>query len=115
MRAGRPSPAALAAGEVLEVGGLFAEHAEKGLAPGGVAADRMAGVLGHPLDREPQQVDPVAGREVELELVRLLEELDRQGQESVLGEREVVLEDRQLVVARLGKPRFSVGCNRERM
>ncbi len=108
---------ALAAGQVLEVGRLFAQHAEQRLAPGGVAAERMARVLGHPLDREPQQVDPVARREVELELVRLLEELDRQGQQCVLGERQVVLEDRHLVVARretraTGSAGAARGCSR---
>ena len=83
----------------LKVGRLFAQHAEKGLAPGGVAAQRMGRVLGHALDREPQQVDPVARREIELETMRLLKKLDRQGQECILGERQVVLEDLHLVVA----------------
>ena len=76
---------ALPAGEVLEVGGLLAEDAEQGLAPGVVAAEGVVGVLGHPLDGEPEEVDPVARREVELQGVGLLEEVDGQGQQ--LGRR----------------------------
>jgi hypothetical protein len=52
-------------GEAVEVGGLFARDARRRLAPGGVVED----------------VDPVAGREVELEPVRLPEEHDRRRQE----------------------------------
>src|SRR6516162_1702648 len=42
--------APLAAGEILEVGGILAQHAEQGFAPCGIAAYWMRGVLSHPLD-----------------------------------------------------------------
>ena len=108
---------ALAAGEVVEVGGLVAQDAEQRLAPGLVAAERVLGVLGHPLDGEAEEVDAVAGREVELQRVGLLEELDGQRQQLGLGEGEVVLEDRHLVVAvgeaeRRGSAGAGRGCSR---
>jgi hypothetical protein len=55
----------LAAREVVMVGGLIAQDARRRLAPGGIEED----------------LDPVAGREVELELLRLLEQLDPRRQE----------------------------------
>src|SRR5262249_47189360 len=53
---------ALAASERFEVGSLLAQHAFYGLAPRGVARERVFGILRHPLDGEAEQVDAVAGR-----------------------------------------------------
>src|SRR5271157_3458731 len=72
---------ATTAGEILQVTGLLAQDTVEGLAPCSVAAHRMCGVLSHTLDREPQDVDAVPRREIELELVGLLQELDRQRQQ----------------------------------
>ena len=77
--------------------------------------ERVLRVLGHPLEREPEEVDPVARGEVELELVGLLEELDRQGQQVGRGEGEVILEDAPSRRRGSGKPRARVGWSRERM
>jgi len=57
---------------------------------------------------------PSRGEKSSFRGVRLLEELDGQGQQLDLGEGEVILEDR-LSSSRAGKPSVSVGWSRERM
>src|SRR5580704_1500449 len=59
----------------------------------------MLGILSDSLERVTQHVDTVAGREIELELVRILQEFDRQVEHLRVGEREVIAQYGQLVLA----------------
>ena len=80
-----------------------------------VARQRMRRILGPALDRELQDVDAVARREVELQAVRALQELDRHAEEFRLGERQVVLAGSPSRRRDVGNATSSVGCKRDRM
>jgi hypothetical protein len=78
------------AGESLEVYGFLSQNVVERFTPGGVSAHGMGGILSDSFDGEAEKVNAVARGEVELELVRLLEEFNSQGEEGVFGERQVI-------------------------
>ena len=86
-------------GGFVEIGRVRAEAIDERLLPDLILPHGMGLVLSQPLHRVPQHVDAVARREVEIELMRLLEEIDRQVEHLGFGERQVIAQDRQLVIA----------------
>lgn len=74
--------------ESIEIRGGLAEHAGKGIAPVGDAAEAVGWILGHPPDCVAEDAGLVAGRECKLQRVRLLKELDRRRQEFLQDRRD---------------------------
>ena len=63
-----------------------------------VFRERVARILRRKtLDRVPKNIDPIAGREIELQRVGLLEKIDGNLQNVRFGKRQMVFQDCQLV------------------
>ena len=80
-------------GHLVQVQGFFAQNFFDSLVPGAVFGKGVFEVLAQSFEGIADDVDPVPGGKVEVQLMRTAQKVHGHGEDHIIGEGEVVLQD----------------------